>query len=174
MTPERIRKAVDQALARLTSAGSKTQRTKLEAEAKDLEKRIRVLVEKVEEGEDFASLKETLRQRESRLHEVRREVKAFDGQQTALDPTRVQRDLLRRVNDWRRLLRKHPEQGRMVLRKLIADKLVVEAKNGVVTFRGTGTLQGLFFEGAIAGWTRSGSVVHQVASPTGFEPVFQP
>jgi hypothetical protein len=169
LNPERIQKAVDRALARLTSAQSKTRRAKLDAEARDLEKRIRTLVEKIEDGEDFASLKEVLRQRESRLQEVRLELKALDGQQAALDPVRVQRDLLKRVNDCRGLLRKRHEQGRMVLRKLLGNnRIVFEARpEGKVAFSGTGTFEGLFFEGAIAGWSRAGFAVHQVASPSG-------
>ena len=73
-------------------------------------------------------------------------------------------DLAARLSDWRRLLRSRPTHGQRVLRTLLDGPILV----------GTPTAQGVPWEarGSLRGLL--GTVYGQVASPTGFEPVFQP
>jgi site-specific DNA recombinase len=156
LDPDRIERAVDRALERLTTSDTVARRGKLEAESKTLEKKIARLVAMLEDGDEIAPLKEALRQRQARYQDVQQELRSLDVQRAALDRGSVRRDLLRRVKDWRGLLRKHPEQGRQILRKLIVGRLVFEPRtDGNVAFRGTGTMKGLLFDGTIGDVTRA-------------------
>lgn len=165
LNPDRIERAVERALQQLTSSDTKTRRRQLEAESQELDKKIRNLTAAIERGAEVLSIAETLRQREARQKDVLRELKSLDLQRGALDHGKVQRELFRRAQDWRGLLRKRHEQGQQILRKLIAGRLVFEPmRDGTIVFRGTGTLKGLFFDGTVGSSNRGCT---SMASPTG-------
>jgi hypothetical protein len=110
----------------------------------------------LEDGDEIAPLKEALRQRQSRFQDVQQELRSLDVQRAVLDRSSVRRDLVQRVKDWRGLLRKHQEQGRQILRKLLVGRLVFQPRgDGYVAFRGTGTMKGLLYDGVIGDVTRA-------------------
>ena len=83
------------------------------------------------------------------------------------DPHALRSMVMARVAEWRALLRKHVEQGQQLLRRLIVGRLTLmpqrDSEGRYYRFTGSGSLARLF-----------AGVVQNVASPTGFEPVFWP
>jgi hypothetical protein len=81
-----------------------------------------------------------------------------------LDLRHVRSEAQRLLNEWRRLLRKHVEQGQEVPQKLIEGRLTFEPREDATglyyAFRGAGTVTKLL----------AGLVPQNVASPAGFEP----
>jgi hypothetical protein len=79
------------------------------------------------------------------------------------DPDGVRRQLDAYLVDWRELLRANVEQGQQILRRLVKGRLTFMPRADHYEFTGIGTVRPV-----IAG------LVQNVASPTGFEPVFWP
>ena len=68
------------------------------------------------------------------------------------------------LRDWQKLLRGHVYQAQQVLRRLVKGRLTfTPTSNGTYKFCGVGTVQPVLAR-----------VVQNMASPTGFEPVFWP
>jgi hypothetical protein len=110
-----------------------------------------------------------LRARELKRDELQRAIDLLGrplGRMTDAKTLRAQ--IEERLRDWRSLLRRHAEQGQQLLRRLIVGRLVVtpeaDAEGRFYRFKGQGTLSRLL----------AGMGPQNVASPTGFEPVFWP
>src|SRR5438105_324928 len=64
LAPDHLQRAVDRALARLTASNATKRRQRLEAEQRELDRKIANLVAAVEKSGEIAAVAETLRQRE--------------------------------------------------------------------------------------------------------------
>ena len=83
------------------------------------------------------------------------------AQRRTFEPAKAEKWIKERLLDWKQLLRNNREHGRQVLRNVLTDRLLSDG----LTFKGTATLDRIL-AGGFGG--------KSVASPTGFEPVFQP
>jgi len=86
------------------------------------------------------------------------------AQVVSLDAARLKKTLEERVSDVAGLLGRHTAQGRQMLRKILADKIELEAV-------GSGRKRGYRFRGALAIERLSGEALQtslSVVAPTGF------
>ena len=114
-----------------------------------------------------------VKQREARRAEIRQRLQTLDQQsnlqnqdRSAIEPT------IRSVlKEWRAVLGKQLPRARQIVSKLLEGRLSVtpERRNGTQGFRLTGSGSFLRFLSEV-----SIPALQQVASPTGFEPVFWP
>ncbi len=146
--------ALDLAVTRLSR---QTPHAGLEAERDRLAREIGHLVEALAGGGDVPSLVAELRAREARKADLDRRLARPTVTLEALRAS-----LAEKLADWRRLLRSRPTHGQRVLKTLLDGPICV----GVPTAEGVpwtarGSLQGML-----------GTLSYQMASPTGFEPVF--
>lgn len=103
------------------------------------------------------SLVAELRARETRKVDIDRRL---NSPTVALDGLRAR--LGEKLADWRRLLRSRPTHGQRVLRTLLDGPIRVGAPTAEgVPWTAQGSLRGML-----------GTLSYQMASPTGFEPVF--
>jgi hypothetical protein len=117
----------------------------------------------------FEALAASLRDRETRRLRVQRDLAALDGSATlaAFDGPRMAREVRRRAEEWRALVRRQVPIARQALDRLLDGRIewTPVPEKGLYRYRGR-----LRFDRLLAG-----AVLAQgMASPTGFEPVFWP
>ena len=114
LTPE----AVEQVIQLTERDDVAERRARLDREAKDVEKRVKRLVEAIEAGSDAAPLVDRLRQLEARRQGIADEL-------AALRPVpRLPRKVVEgRLAEWRRLLRQSTTQGRAVIQRVIVGRI---------------------------------------------------
>jgi hypothetical protein len=152
-------------LARLTQEVSPERRQQLENERATLTVELKRLTDAIVRGGNAAALVEAIQQRETRLKEITVALDTITRQRATADAKQLRATLEQRAADWRTLLQRHREQGRQILRKLVVGRLTFEDRgDGYFAFAGKANLRNLLFDG----------LVHQVASPPGFEPGFWP
>ncbi len=139
-----IEEALRLAVERYTKDGDTVKRRRaLEAEARKLEQEITRLTDALASG-DSPSVVKAIKERESRLADVRAKIEHVDGLARAskLDKTALRVELETRLRDWRKLLDGEPELAKQMLKKI--------CPHGI---RFTPTPDGWRFEGdaAIAG-----------------------
>ena len=140
----------------------------IERELRDLQRRGERLTDQIEDGNgDVAFLVGRLRKVEAEIWQRTARLKSLAGAALA-DPKQVRVALTAAFNDWRALLRSEPEAGRRILQTLTQDRL---------TFTPGKDEEGEFY--AITGLAAVPELIGEktlvnVASPTGFEPVFWP
>lgn len=132
----------------------------VEREIKNIGRAIRMGDELV--GDELESLVRELRACEKRREGLRA---ALDGrvriQARCLDRTALAASVHRRVGDWRALLDRRPEQGRQLLREMLAGPITFTPAGGAYQFRGQASF------GALAGEASGTPLVVPVR---GFEP----
>jgi site-specific DNA recombinase len=162
----------EEALRRATAAiverqpdrdgGSREELARVEAEGERLTLAIA-------SGGELSPLVHALRDREARREFLLSKL-AGSGPDRVLrvDRRAITQKLRSVLANWRRVLRQHPEDARLMLSKLIVERLTFSPESsdeGVgYRFSGTGTLVPVI----------AGVVPHNLASPTGFEPVSWP
>jgi site-specific DNA recombinase len=160
---------VEQALAfvaeelELRRAGGREGRIKEELAGVEME--LKRLAEGIASGGNFPSLLNAVKVREEERERLRQQLAAGGGGQKGLDPVTMEVKLRSRLGDVRGLLRRQRDQAREALQMLIEGRLTFGPRKGAIyEITGTGTLEPLL----------RGLVPQNVASPTGFEPVFWP
>ncbi len=171
--PRVVSRALALALAAFRPASGvvEAERARVEAALRGIERELSRLTAALATGGELSTLVEAIRDREerrtdlvARLTDLAR-VRAFRVQ----DAREIERKALKKLDDWRGLLRSEVQEARSILRPLVQDRITFEPTvvDGQRGYRYTGrfTLGPLFedFEGLCPrAW----------ASPTGFEPVF--
>ena len=167
LRPEVVEAAIERAVEQLTATTVKSRRPALEADLTALESELVRLTGAIATGGELPALLEAVQDRERSRETLRRELEALGASEpVVLDRGTLRKNLESRLGDWRGLLRRHTEQGQQILRRLLVGRLVftptADDAGRYYAFHGTGTLTKLV----------GGLVPHNVASPTGFEPVF--
>ena len=158
---ERALAYAEEALARDRSA---ERQEALEADLAATETAIRKLTAAIVAGGELNSLVTALDTYECQRRDLAARLEIVSAPRLTFDVAVIRRTLEGYLRDWQGLLRGHVHQGQQVLRRLIMGRLTfTPTESGYYTFSGTGTVRPL-----LAG------VVRNVASPTGFEPVFWP
>ena len=78
------------------------------------------------------------------------------------DRATIVKELSGRLAEWRTLLQQEPSHANRLLRQVLVGKLRMTPEEHGYRFTGTGTIEPIV----------AGLVPHNLASPTGFEPVF--
>jgi hypothetical protein len=73
-----------------------------------------------------AALATALKDRETRRAGLNRDLARLEDRRVTslIDPRRIERDLRKRVADWRRLLTQHTPIARQIVTKLLEDRIV--------------------------------------------------
>jgi hypothetical protein len=123
---------------------------------------VRRLTAAIAAGGELSSLIAALQTYEQQRRELEARLAVLQAPAPVFDPIEVRQQLQDYLVDWKGLLRANLQQGQQVLRRLIKGRLVFTPDEaGYYTFTGVGTVKPL-----LAG------AVRNLASPTGFEPVF--
>jgi site-specific DNA recombinase len=172
LRPSVIEKALGIAMEELSPQRQQQAYVALERELGTVRAECERLAEAIGRGGPLDALLERLRRRQERQQELEM---LLAGHQTIAAPVagaRLEQRLRAKLVDWRGLLTRNAETGREVLRTLLVGPLrftpVNESRRVGYAFEGSIALDRLV-SGVIELVPRTG-----VASPTGFEPVFQP
>ena len=129
LAPEAVARTVADTLAawRAQTAGPAARET-IAARLAVLERELRALTDTLARGAAFDSVAEAIAAREQERDVLRRQQAAGDERTriAGLDPSRVAAELTARLADWDGLLRRHPQQARQILKKLLAGRLVFD------------------------------------------------
>ena len=162
LNPAVVEHALADAEAALRRDGAGDAIGALERELRVVEAATRHLTKAIAAGGELVSLVEALGTHERRRQELLARLTVSRTPKPVESPAAIRRTLSGYLGDWQGLLRANVQQGQQILRRLIVGRLTFTPKQaGYYTFEGKGTLRPLL-EGA----------VHNLASPTGFEPVF--
>lgn len=162
LNPAVVERALAYAEAELQRNGASDGVGALESELRTAEAAISHLTKAIAAGGELASLVEALGTHERRRQQLLARLTSSRAPKLVESPVAIRRALSGYLGDWQGLLRANVQQGQQILRRLIVGRLTFTPKKaGYYTFEGKGTLRPLL-EG----------VVHNLASPTGFEPVF--
>ena len=142
--PEVIEAALSRAVERLTTPDPKAgqERKALEARRRKIEQELAHLTAAVAVGGPVSTLVSAIKAAEVQRGQIDDQLSGLDGrlQIASLDRERIERDLRKRLNDWRSLLRRHVPQARQILRKLLTDRVVFSPQADHYTFESTWTL----------------------------------
>ena len=134
----------------------------LERELSRLDEELTRLTAAVAGGGNLPSLLAALHEREERRWALQVDLAARRSQhRQTVDRKAIVRDLSARVAEWRTLLASQPEQANRLLRQVLLGKLTMTPVEEGYRFEGVGTVEPIL----------AGLVPHNLASPTGFEPV---
>jgi site-specific DNA recombinase len=143
---EVVEGAIQDALAELRAPAATAEATRatLESDLKRVEQEQQRYAEAIASAGDVAVLVQALQVRERRRVDLRDALAALDGQRRAssFDVKRIERDLRRRLDDWRGLLRRQTPVARQILTKLIDGRLTFtpDPEQGLYRFEGAATL----------------------------------
>ena len=144
LRPEVIEAALSRAVERLTTPDPKAgqERKALEAKRRKIEQELTHLTAAVATGGPINTLVSAIKTAEIKRGQIDDQLSGLDGrlQIASLDRERIERDLRKRLNDWRSLLRRHVPQARQILRKLLTDRVVFSPQDDHYTFESTWTL----------------------------------
>ena len=148
LQPTVLERAVEKALATLAYARSHhaTRRSQAEREVQEVQRKLDRLVDALADGSLPADeIKARLTVEKARKTALQAELTKLGqvAQVASLDATRLKKTLEERVSDVAGLLGRHTAQGRQMLRKILADKIELEAV-------GSGRKRGYRFRGALA------------------------
>ena len=151
---------ITRAVAELQVDAVAGKREALERDRDQLDAELARLTEALAAGGELATVLSGIRTRETQRAQLQRAIEDLTRPLGRLPDIRALRlQVEARVRDWRGLLRKHPEQGSQLLRRLIVGRLKVFPENDAdgryYRFRGEGTLSRLL----------GGSGPQNVASP---------
>jgi hypothetical protein len=162
--------AVTAALQILTGddSGQADQRRAIDQQILTVENERRRLSDAIAAGGDLQSLLDALKGREASLSRLRADRARLTASRPPYDAAKVRRDLEALASDWRHVLTSEPQHARPVLAQLLVGRVRFSPRDGAWEMSGQGTIAGLFQRVIGAGDPLG------MASPTGFEPVFQP
>ena len=149
LDPDVIEGAVEDVLAELQPAegAAESMREALVAELKDVQHRQSRFIDAIATAGDVAALAARLKEQDARRAQLTRELAAFDERQkaTRIDPSRIERELRKRLTDWRRLLGEHTPIARQMVLKLVDGRIVFTPKpeDGCYEFSGRTVLDKL-------------------------------
>jgi hypothetical protein len=164
-----LREAVEEALAEINqdNGSVRLKIERLDAELATIEQERGRLVTAIATGGELGGLLEALRTRDRRRAELDAARTAVRSQQRmqASDTSRVRDELLTLADSWHQVLASDPDHARPIVSALLVGRVTYTPLGGH-RWQLTG-------EASLSGWF---SKVFSVglASPTGFEPVFQP
>ena len=142
LDPEIVEGAVEDVLAELqpAPAAAEAMRDALERDLRDVEQAQARLIDAIATAGDVAALSARLKDQEARRAQLTREMGAFDERQKSMrvDPRRIDRELRKRLTDWRRLLGDHTPIARQMVLKLVDGRIVFTPKpdDGCYEFTG--------------------------------------
>jgi hypothetical protein len=164
LDPRVIEAALAHAEASLARERSSEQREQIQADLTSVLQAIRRLTAAIATGGDLLSLVEALKTYDDQRRDLEARLAAIDAPRVTVNAATIRQQLHEYLADWRGLLRGNVQQGQQVLRRLIKGRLTFTPHEaGYYTFSGIGTVQRLL-----------SGVIRNLASPTGFEPVFWP
>jgi Recombinase zinc beta ribbon domain len=159
---EALRRAARQLIAPRTEEA-----TLLQDRLSVLDAEMTNLTKALAEGGNMTALLDALKTRELERRNLSERLKALHAP-TVIDLDEIREHLQRSVQDWRRTLIKHPNEARLMLQQLVEGRLEMQPREDgderYYEFSGVGTVLPLV----------GGAVSHNLASPTGFEPVSEP
>ena len=144
-----VQAAIDKAANSLVGDCGKQKQVELGKEINRIDAELQRLATAVAEGGESSTLMAEIHKRETRRDELHQRMKVFSLQEfkALRSKPRVRRDLERRIQDWRGLLRRRATQGQQILRKLIDGRLLLtphaDETHAYYEFEGTGTITGL-------------------------------
>ena len=159
-------RAIQEATRRITQrrAGTATREKEIRALQREAENLTRALA-----TGGSITIADEIRKREAEIAALQAEERAHHARaKNAPNPTTLRRELTEKARDWRTCLQGEPRAARRVLGACI---------NGRLTFRPISDHDGEAYEitgTATAEELLAGKTLLEVASPTGFEPVFWP
>ena len=181
-----------EAVLRTVFVADEADRPALEAEREDLERQMENLTAAVKAGGDIPSLVVELKKTNARLVDIRRRLEP----QEQHDREELRAALEQRVEEWRPILRKNASQARQVLGQVLGPIMITIEMAAMLTepaAKGFDARDRRGKEGITLDDIREGlaeicwnamtkpsgllaglPLVQRMASPTGFEPVFQP
>jgi hypothetical protein len=125
LDPEIVEGAIQDAIAELQpgSDSADVMRTAIQRELRDVEQAQTRLLEAITTAGDVPTLAAAFKSRETRKTQLTRELAVFDQRLTMerLDPHRLERDLRKRITEWRSLLGKQTPIARQIVLKLLDD-----------------------------------------------------
>jgi hypothetical protein len=132
LAPEIIEGAVEDVLAELQPAPetAETMRDALVRELGEVEQKQARMIDAIATAGDVAALAARLKEQEARRAQLTRDLASFDERQKSMrvDPRRIERELRKRLADWRRLLGDHTPIARQMVLKLVDGRLVFAPK----------------------------------------------
>jgi hypothetical protein len=166
LTPTVTARAITLALQRLRPSTTPAQRTQLEAEQRRLDAARTNFVAAIARGGDLDALVTALKTTEQQLAAVTLHLSQLDAVTalTQVDTAALITTLTAKVKEWGGLARRHPAQGRQILRKLLADRLVFTPteKDGAPAYEITGEGQlGPLLAGALPAHAPSSAVLQR-------------
>ncbi len=168
LDPSVVQAAVDEAMERIVGDGGASRHAKLRDEVDQFDTELTRLVAAIAQGGESTTLTAEIRKREYAGRPCTRRCRRPSTRESGRRGQSVRRDLERRILDCWRLLRRRSAQGRQILPTRVDGRLLLtphaDQTPGCYMFEATGSLVGLL----------AGIVQHNLASPTGFEPVSQP
>ncbi len=171
LTPRVITRATRLVLETYDSPNHEADMARLEGEVASLVSQTDRLAEAIATGGNVPTLLEKLRAKQARLDAVRMDLAALRTRQSVhVDLRALERELAGRLGDWRRVLFGNIREARTLLRKLLDGPIQFTPKvaSGKQVYQYRGRLAiGEVVSGLV-------DLPMNLASPTGFEPVFWP
>jgi hypothetical protein len=176
---------VARVIAALSDTDADRELTTIEKELKSVETEIRRLSDAIASGGMLSGLLDALQSRERRKVELTAALvsaRAIQQRVCLVKPGAIQRRAEAALRDWKGLLGRHVSKGRNILRTLLDGPIVCtpiqknHAKPGQPC-RGFAFRAQVNLGPIVAGILKIGDALGcatSMASPTGFEPVFQP
>ena len=159
---------LEAAYRRVVTPGNNKRERQIERQLKKIDTELANLVAAVAAGGNAGLLVQAIKDKESEKGRLNADLQALivARQAAPTDPAAVRGKLEKIVADWRGCLQKRPQQARDRLKTLIVDRIVFtpreDERGRFYELNGVGTVEPIL----------RGLAPHNVASPTGFEPVF--
>ncbi len=168
LAPEVVETGISEALALVQATNARDLTPDIERELRAVEAELRRLTAALAAGGALTAIVDAIREREQRRSHLERQLAAARSV-VAIDPARLKREMLARVDEWRELFGRQIQFSRQFLQKSLVERIscepVYEDGQPMIEIRIRLSL-GRLVKGLIC---PSG-----MASPTGFEPVFWP
>lgn len=169
--PSVVEQAIALVLEELRPAKVVERRQALEEELAGVETECQRLATAIGRGGDLDALVDRLRDRQAHRDALRRQVAALQQQVIVAPAVALERRIREKLADWRGLLTRNVDSGRDVLRMLVTEPFrfspVVNERRRGYAFTGR-----LALDRIVSGVVELPKTLTEVASPTGFEPVF--
>ena len=164
---EVVQGVINGVLAELTPQALQANNEAARADLQRIEREIGRLTDAIAAGDELMPLLEALRQRQAHRARLAAVVSASDvAAVPQFDRRAIEAKVRKRIGQWRELLTTNIEDGRQLLREVLAGPLRFTPEGRSYRFEGEATLGQI-----VAGIAGLPTVL---ASPTGFEPVFWP
>ncbi len=147
LRPEVVSAAIEKAIRHLQPPEDRraAERKRLEAALATIEAELARLASAVAAGGPLQALVAAIQERERQREAACQRIAALDalGEVGLLDRKRLERDLRKKLDDWKALLLKHVQSARQILVKLLEGRLRFTPNREGYAFEGTGRLEPL-------------------------------